>query len=103
MYPCALAQKIHGREAVRQWYLEGESGARLHTRGTIAFLVRRRVTGAICRAIANHLNNRLWLVGASVPNANGDGPQDGFGDSPFSDPYNRHARKRHHRNGSGGG
>ena len=85
-------------EAVRLWYLEGESGTRLHTRGTIAFIVRRRLTGSIWRAHANLVLNRLWFIGGGArgaPTADGRAFQ---GDA-FDDPFSRFAG----RSSSGGG
>ena len=104
-------------EAVRQWRLEGESGARLQTRGTIGFLVRRRLAGAIYNSIGNHFLDRLWWIHASrgwAPGADGNGPRPGFDDSGdtsgadrFSDAYSRFAGRgsnpsyRYHRGGGG--
>ena len=88
-------------EAVRQWRLEGESGARLQTRGTIAFIVRRRLAGAIYKGIGEHLLHRLWYIHGSkgwAPGDDGHGPRAGFDDSGdtsgadrFTDPYTRFA------------
>ena len=66
-------------EAVRVWRLEGESGARVRTKGTISYIVRRRLAGASWRGIAAHVSNRVWFAnGEAPPPSNGDGPRRGF-------------------------
>ena len=111
------AEHEQSPEAVRQWRLEGESGARLHTRGTVGFIVRRLLAGAIFRGIGNHLLNRLWYINASrgwAPGADGHGPRAGFDDTRdtsgadrFTDPYSRFAgrgsRPSYRYGGTGGG
>jgi hypothetical protein len=52
-----LADEI-APEAVHQWRLDGEAGARGETRAIIKYLIRRRIAGATFRAQANHLLNR---------------------------------------------
>ena len=79
------------------WRLEGESGPRLTTRGTIAYMVHRKLAGAAWNAIARHVINRLWFIeGAPTSDrAGGDAPREGFGGGedaggdPFSDPFSR--------------
>ena len=89
-------------EAVKAWRLEGEAGARKQTRATISYMVRRRIAGASWRAIASHVNDRVWIIGGTVPEQHGDGPRAGFGRSftcggldedydHFDDPYSRFA------------
>ena len=66
-------------EAVHQWRLEGEAGARGETRAIIKYLIRRRIAGATFRAQANHLLNRTALFfGANGPAEDGDAPRPGF-------------------------
>ena len=89
-------------EAVRVWRLEGESGPRLTTRGTIAYMVHRKLAGAAWNAIARHVIDRVWFIEGAPPSAanrsGGDAPREGFGcgddegaagGDPFSDPYSR--------------
>jgi hypothetical protein len=83
--------------SVGAWRLEGESGARVETRGTIAFIVRRRVAGATYRAMAQHVLRRLWWIGgprvnpsSGAPDA-GDVEEDEEEGDAFRDPYSRFA------------
>ena len=87
-------------EAVHQWRLEGEAGARGETRAIIKYLIRRRIAGATFRAQANHLLNRTALFfGANGPAEDGDAPRPGFrhradedrGYDTFDDAYTRFA------------
>ena len=86
-------------EAVRVWRLEGESGARVQTKATISYIVRRRLSGASWRGIASHVINRLWFVGggAETPSNSGNGPRKGFADGAggvgdqFDDPFSQFA------------
>ena len=48
-------------EAVHQWRLDGEAGARDETRAIIKYVIRRRIAGATFRAQANHLLNRTAM------------------------------------------
>ena len=92
-----LADEI-APEAVHQWRLEGEAGARGETRAIIKYLIRRRIAGATFRAQANHLLNRTALFfGANGPAEDGDAraparvpPQGGGGQGL------RHVRRRVH-------
>jgi hypothetical protein len=87
-------------EAVHQWRLEGEAGARGETRAIIKYLIRRRIAGATFRAQANHLLNRTAaFLGADGPAQDGNAPRPGFrcradedkGYDPFDDAYTRFA------------
>ena len=87
-------------EAVHQWRLEGEAGARGETRAIIKYLIRRRIAGATFRAQANHLLNRTAVFfGANGPAEDGDAPRPGFrhradedrGYDTFDDAYTRFA------------
>ena len=89
-------------EAVRVWRLEGESGARVRAKGTISYIVRRRLAGASWRGIAAHVANRVWFAnGEAPPPSNGDGPRRGFADrsvcgnaqygDSFDDPFSQFA------------
>ena len=87
-------------EAVHQWRLDGEAGARGETRAIIKYLIRRRIAGATFRAQANHLLNRTALFfGANGPAEDGDAPRPGFrhradedrGYDTFDDAYTRFA------------
>ena len=87
-------------EAVKQWRLEGEAGARGETRAVIKYLIRRRIAGATFRAQASHLINRVAkFFGADGPAMDGDAPWPGFrhgaeadqGYDTFDDAYTRFA------------
>ena len=85
-------------EAVRVWRLEAESGARVRTKGTISYIVRRRLAGASWRGIAAHVANRVWWINGVEPvPSNGDGPRRGFADGNaqrgdrFEDPFSQYA------------
>ena len=87
-------------EAVHQWRLEGEAGARGETRAIIKYLIRRRIAGATFRAQANHLLNRTAaFFGADGPAQDGHAPRPGFrhradearGYDTFDDAYTRFA------------
>ena len=87
-------------EAVKQWRLEGEAGARGETRAVIKYLIRRRIAGATFRAQASHLINRVAMFfGADGPAMDGDAPRPGFrhraeadqGYDTFDDAYTRFA------------
>ena len=83
-------------EAVHQWRLEGEAGARGETRAVIKYLICRRFAGATFRAQASHLINGVAkFFGADGPAMDGDAParvppQGGGG------PGLRHVRRRVH-------
>ena len=87
-------------EAVHQWRLEGEAGARGETRAVIKYLIRRRIAGATFRAQASHLLNRMaTFFGADGPAEDGNAPRPGFrhraeaerGYDTFDDAYTRFA------------
>ena len=87
-------------EAVHQWRLEGEAGARGETRAVIKYLIRRRIAGATFRAQASHLLNRMaTFFGADGPAEDGHAPRPGcrhraeaeLGYDTFDDAYTRFA------------
>ena len=87
-------------EAVNQWRLEGEAGARGETRAVIKYLIRRRIAGATFRAQASHLLNRVArFFGGGESAEDGNAPRPGFrrradeerGYDAFDDAYSRFA------------
>ena len=78
--------------------LEGEAGEKGKTRA-IKYLICRRIVGAIFRAQASHLLNRMAALFADGPAEDGDAPRPGFchreeadkGYDTFDDAYTRFA------------